>query len=260
MKQYYAILCFVLVALISSCSIEKRVHQPGFYIDFNNTAKVNSNRLESLKVKNLASQNQQTYHNESSSVANDILVTAGINEPLLVSNEPEFIFNKKVKTGNECDLIIFRNGDELLVKVSEVLPEEIKYKRCDNLNGPTYTAKKLDVFMVKYANGTKDVFLSQQQSNKDDKTKPQNPDVQKQTQLDSRNLEPIGLVGFFLGVLGLFLAGGIVLGITAMIMGVVSLGRIRKMPDRFSGAGFAAFALILGIISLVGAIVLVGSL
>src|SRR5688500_6670041 len=56
------------------------------------------------------------------------------------------------------DLIILKNGDEVLAKVFEVTPSEIKYRRFDNPDGPLYTMEKSEVFLVKYENGTKDVF------------------------------------------------------------------------------------------------------
>ncbi|GAA4368108.1 hypothetical protein GCM10023185_40560 [Hymenobacter saemangeumensis] len=56
------------------------------------------------------------------------------------------------------DLLTKRNGDELLVKVVEITSSEVKYRRADNLDGPLITVWKSDVFMIRYANGTKDVF------------------------------------------------------------------------------------------------------
>lgn len=59
---------------------------------------------------------------------------------------------------NAQDVITKKNGDEIQAKITEVGQNEIKYKRFDNLDGPVYTIGKSDVFMVKYQNGTKDVF------------------------------------------------------------------------------------------------------
>lgn len=56
------------------------------------------------------------------------------------------------------DVMIYRNGDEVNVKITEVGLETIKYKRSDNPDGPAYEVRKNDVFMIKYANGVKDVF------------------------------------------------------------------------------------------------------
>jgi len=59
------------------------------------------------------------------------------------------------------DVIVLKTGDEIKATVSEVAIDVIKYKKFENLEGPDYTIKKSDVFMIKYANGTKDVFNTQ---------------------------------------------------------------------------------------------------
>ncbi|MFC2113319.1 hypothetical protein ACFLTA_08630 [Bacteroidota bacterium] len=56
------------------------------------------------------------------------------------------------------DLIVMKSGEEIQAIVLEVGIEVIKYKKVDNQQGPTYSIVKSDVFMIKYANGTKDVF------------------------------------------------------------------------------------------------------
>jgi len=56
------------------------------------------------------------------------------------------------------DIITKTNGDEIKAKVTEVDLNEVKYKRFENLSGPTYTMAKSDIFMIKYENGEKDVF------------------------------------------------------------------------------------------------------
>jgi hypothetical protein len=56
------------------------------------------------------------------------------------------------------DIITMRDGDEVKVKITEVLPDAVKYKKFDNLDGPIYTESKTNIFMIKYKNGTKDVF------------------------------------------------------------------------------------------------------
>ena len=56
------------------------------------------------------------------------------------------------------DNIILKNGSEIQAKVLEVSPGQIKYRRQDNPDGPIYTTGTLDVLLIKYANGTKDVL------------------------------------------------------------------------------------------------------
>lgn len=56
------------------------------------------------------------------------------------------------------DIIVKRNGDELQCRILEVSKNEVKYKRWVNLDGPAFSEKKSDVFMIKYENGEKDVI------------------------------------------------------------------------------------------------------
>ena len=56
------------------------------------------------------------------------------------------------------DVLTLKTGEEIKAKIQEVGVSDIKYKKFDNLNGPTYAIMKAEVFMIKYENGTKDVF------------------------------------------------------------------------------------------------------
>lgn len=56
------------------------------------------------------------------------------------------------------DNILLRSGEEIPAKVLEVNQTELKYRKTANPDGPIYTAPLRDIFLIKYANGTKDVF------------------------------------------------------------------------------------------------------
>ena len=43
---------------------------------------------------------------------------------------------------NNCAKIIFKNGDEIEAKIIEITPDIVKYKKCDNLDGPLISDKK----------------------------------------------------------------------------------------------------------------------
>ena len=58
------------------------------------------------------------------------------------------------------DLLTKRNGDEIAVKVVEITPAEVKYRRADNPDGPLISIWRTDVFLIRYANGTKEVLNS----------------------------------------------------------------------------------------------------
>src|SRR5208283_4547211 len=70
------------------------------------------------------------------------------------------IFSAAITNVFAQDVIVLKSGDEIKSKVLEITPTEIKYKKFDNLEGPTIVIVKSDVFMIKYANGTKDVMTA----------------------------------------------------------------------------------------------------
>lgn len=60
------------------------------------------------------------------------------------------------------DIITNKSGDDIQAKVTEITTTEIKYKKYDNQNGPIFTLLKSDVLMIRYENGSKDIFTESQ--------------------------------------------------------------------------------------------------
>jgi hypothetical protein len=56
------------------------------------------------------------------------------------------------------DLIVLRDGNIIEAKVTEITPTEIKYKRSNNLNGPTIVIYKDDVLSIRYENRTVEII------------------------------------------------------------------------------------------------------
>ena len=56
------------------------------------------------------------------------------------------------------DTLTMRSGENIIVKIIEVGSNEVKYKKTDNLNGPSFSILKSEVSMIQYENGSKDVF------------------------------------------------------------------------------------------------------
>ena len=56
------------------------------------------------------------------------------------------------------DIIVKRNGDELQCRILEVSKNEVMYKRWTNQDGPAFSEKKSNIFMIKYENGEKDMI------------------------------------------------------------------------------------------------------
>jgi hypothetical protein len=56
------------------------------------------------------------------------------------------------------DTIIMKDGEEIIGNIVEISNDNVKYKRMDNPAGPMFILSKNSIFMIKYKNGTKDVF------------------------------------------------------------------------------------------------------
>jgi len=56
------------------------------------------------------------------------------------------------------DVITLKNGKEMIALVYEIGDTDVKYKKIENPSGPNYTLKISEIFMIEYANGSKDMF------------------------------------------------------------------------------------------------------
>ena len=56
------------------------------------------------------------------------------------------------------DTIVKRNGEKITVKLIEINPNDVRYKRLDYLEGPLFRVQKQDIKFIVYANGIKDSF------------------------------------------------------------------------------------------------------
>ncbi|MBL4624441.1 MAG: hypothetical protein JKY42_04810 [Flavobacteriales bacterium] len=64
------------------------------------------------------------------------------------------------------DVIFLQDGTEIEAKVKEVGVDQIGYQKTSNPGGPIYYTDISDVFMIKYANGEKDIFNEKATSSK----------------------------------------------------------------------------------------------
>lgn len=62
------------------------------------------------------------------------------------------------------DIITLKNGDDIKGLVQEIGETDIKYKKYENPKGPNYTLKKSEILMIRYANGTKDIFKEEEKT------------------------------------------------------------------------------------------------
>jgi hypothetical protein len=64
------------------------------------------------------------------------------------------------------DVIQQRNGETIKAKVLEISSDEVKYKKHESPDGPTYVAKKSDLLSITYENGQEDLFKTENSGKK----------------------------------------------------------------------------------------------
>jgi hypothetical protein len=146
-----------------------------------------------------------------------------------------------------CDSIVLRNGDIMVAKIVEIGQREIRYRKCGDTEGPVFVVSITDVFMIKYPNGTRDYFTSER-----------NP-APSLGGTAPRKTDGMAVAGFIGSLAGLFIAG-IPLGIMAFVFGCVSLGKIKRHPERYSGRGFAIASIVIGAIDVIGMLIVLSAM
>jgi hypothetical protein len=137
----------------------------------------------------------------------------------------------------ECDNIILKDGVEISAKVFEITPTLIKYRHCKNLDGPIISVYKSDVFMIKYKDGSKDVFKSESI----------NTTSASESELKGNGFAVVALI---CGILGFVVPG---LGLLSIIFGAIGASKKRK------GKGMAIMGMFLGLVNLIVVLALLGS-
>ena len=155
---------------------------------------------------------------------------------------------RETSLNDDCgDIIVLKNGNEIKAKVLEITTEVVKYKRCDNLDGPLISIAKPKLFMIRYKNGTKEVF-------KDETPAPQETVEDRPKR---KRMVAGSIVGFAIGAatiavwLVISIYAAIPMGIAAVILGLMSFRKYKKDKDGVKRASrnFSIWSVILGLLS-----------
>ena len=234
------------MVLATSCTVKKRAYRSGYYVEWNGRQKqptVSSNTKHKTETSKAL---PPEFKNET--IASEAVVSTEKEIVLPAQNRKANIFVK-----DDCgDLITLKSGEEVKVKVIEINEKEIKYKRCDNLEGPLVTVKKSDVFMIKYANGTKEIIKDEKPNSP---TKPSNTNPNQTPKGDQPpKVHPLAIASILCSTIGWLIGVGPIVG---LILGVQSLREINAQPLKYTGKGFAIAGIVLGILYVILAILVI---
>jgi hypothetical protein len=216
----------------TSCRVEKRVHRPGYHVEWHHKKKTSPSKEQILvQVDKKAKTTEINFEKEDysellASVSADIPVVSNfINKPIRYENRLE----------SACDTIVLVSGKRILGLIIEINQEYILYAECVDHYGPFLRVDRSELKEILYRNGSKedmDEYL-------DRKGAP--------STAIKREFEPFGFISFALGIFSIFWAAWL-FGPLAIIASIISVIRITSNPDHLQGLVFSFIGLSLGTI------------
>ncbi len=233
---------------------------PGYHVNWSSPSKSNRETAEDVRLKSEEFASKSENSEETQTDLTDLTASLDLNpipsEKGSFSEIVRALVNSLSFNPDSCDHIINQEGDDILAKVTEIGLDVIKYKRCDYLDGPTYSIPKSSVLLIEYSNGTREIIKAKQPEKKQEPDYSNVDDVYKNNNSDSRRrrVEGLGLAGFIITLVNLPLwwlvsqIFGIVAGVLGIIFGSIGIHRCRKNPDTKWGMGFAVTSLVVGLV------------
>lgn len=213
-------LILALFSLMTGCTIKKRDYLPGYHVTWKSfvleDGKSTAVSLEENPNLNVVVENQIASYQDPALIHPNDELNEGQSPTKTEDDTPEkdapgiseisYLINENsvtISNVEECDIIVMSNGNEIRAKILEVGLNELKYKDCGNLEGPLFTISKKDVFMIKYANGTKTV-IREEKSNSwlDGTTTPESAHLNT-FDTDDKSFLITAVLWFFLGIIGI---------------------------------------------------------
>ncbi len=214
--------------MLASCSVKKRTYRDGYCIDWAFQKRVSTPKSKTDSETNKAIKLSVNEAIETENVA------ASKNSNALT--EGFVTVQKKVVLMDTCgDVITFKSGDQVTARVTEITEDKIKYKRCDNLDGPVFVVNKGTVQTIRYANGVVETIVAPEPSyNPDPYTQPGN---KQNTFKAPKKVHPKAIWALLALIFLFWLFGlGIILG---GILAYYAIKEINAKPDIFKGMGLA---------------------
>jgi len=235
------IILLLPILTIFSCSLQKRKYQSGYFLSWN------KNNLSIAKNEKQKGFNVQKKEIKFKDISFEKDITASAN------NKVTKIFNNSITNNvafpDSCDKIIHKDGTEIMAKITEINTSEIRYKRCDFIDGPTFVEKQNKVFMIKYANGKSEMFKTEKAVENNNGKIIQ--DSQKINDKDKKT-NTFSKASFIFSILGfypLFILGWIL----GLIFGAIAKNEIKSEPNKYNkkSENFAKAGVVISVIGMI---------
>ena len=168
------------------------------------------------------------------------------NEYLIIPKDSIVVKKSREKKNNKPDKIYIRTGEKYKVKNIIIKDSLVQFQYYKNKKDTSYHQLiKTDIEKIKYSNGEIDIILN-------DST----PSIShgKMQEYLNRKTEPFGIIsasaslltiGFFIGLLILGGSGfiTILLALTALVFGILSLNRFKHHRNKYKGKFFTYFGM-----------------
>ncbi len=234
-KSYFIKFLIVFGIFNSSCSVENRLHLSGYNVNWKKSSRENSTQ------ENFLAQNQKISINKTNESIKCENLTAFNSDETIIENNIDYnkasieLIQDSTKT-EKCDTIHLKNKVRIEAKVQEIGTKEVKYKNCDNLNGPTIVLWKSDVEKIKFSNGTTEKIIPSSKG---------------------KRLEVLGLIAFCISVLAFMVSMilnaylGSFLAVGAIVLSLLSLIKFLRKKDKYKGKAFPLVAALVALTVLI---------
>lgn len=160
----YAIGILFITLLFNSCSIDKRVYNRGYHIDNifsgKHTSYAHHEQKPNIQKRIILNVTPKLPTALPSNQMNQLPIhytgNASLNPNQLI--QPSIPLAQPVSNPDSCDVIIFKNGDQINAIVLEITDKEVKFRECDKPNGPIFSKQKSTIVRINYPNGTSTII------------------------------------------------------------------------------------------------------
>jgi hypothetical protein len=202
--------CFIL---LTNCSIQKRHYEKGFTINWHH-------RPQSPVTKDSPLDESTLTASSDNAASSQKAITFFKENPILKDS---------------CDLIEFKNNTSLRAKVTEIGTKDIRYKRCDNPDGPMYIADKSEILAITFSNGEREEIKASASVKEESApvtisisdTPP--PKISKEKR--ARNMRDKTDLAWTFGTRSLIPFAGLVFSVLGIIFSILALVQIHNHPS-----------------------------